>query len=94
MELTFEWDEQKAKENQKKHRVSFQEAKSVFNDPFLWTFPDPDHSELERRYINIGYSSNGRVLVVTHTVRGGNIRIINCRKAKASEVKDYEQGIR
>jgi uncharacterized DUF497 family protein len=85
MELTFEWDEEKAKENLKKHRVSFQEAKTVFNDPFLWTFPDPEHSDIEERYINIGYSSKGRVLVVTHTERGGSIRIISCRKATASE---------
>jgi len=92
MELTFEWDEEKAKANLKKHKVSFEEAKTVFNDPFLWTFPDPEHSNVEERYINVGYSSNGRVLVVTHTERGGSIRIISCRKATASERRAYEQG--
>lgn len=92
MELTFEWDEAKARENLKKHRVSFEEAKTVYNDPFLWTFSDPDHSDIEQRYVNIGYSSRGRVLVVTHTERRGNIRIINCRRAIASEVRAYEKG--
>lgn len=92
MELTFEWDEEKAKANLKKHKVSFEEAKTVFNDPFLWTFPDLEHSKLEERYINVGYSSRGRVLVVTHTERGGNIRIISCRQATASERRAYEQG--
>ncbi len=91
MELTYEWDETKAKENLKRHRISFEEAKSVYNDPHLWTFPDPDHSDIEQRYINIGYSSRGRVLVVTHTERGDNIRIISCRKATASEVRDHEE---
>jgi len=92
MELTFEWDEEKAKETLKKHNVSFEEAKTVFNDPFLWTFPDPEHSDIEERYINIGYSSRGQVLVVAHTERGGSIRIISCRKATASERRAYEEG--
>jgi len=56
MELTFEWDEEKAKANLRKHKVSFEEAKIVFNDPFLWTFPDPEHFESEERYIHIGRS--------------------------------------
>jgi uncharacterized DUF497 family protein len=47
MELTFEWDEEKAKKNLGKHKVSFEEAKTVYNDPFLWTFPDPEHSDIE-----------------------------------------------
>ncbi len=94
MELTFEWDEGKAKENLKKHKVSFEEGKTVYNDPFLWTFPDPDHSEVEQRYINIGYSSKERILVVTHTEREANFRIISCRKATASEGRAYEESIR
>lgn len=92
MELTFEWDEEKAKKNLRRRKVSFEEAKTVFNDPFLWTFPDPEHSDTEQRYINIGYSSRGRVLVVVHTERGANIRIIRCRKATASERRAYEEG--
>ena len=81
MKWTFEWDEEKAKENLKKHKVSFEEAKTVFGDPFLMTFPDPEHSESEQRYLNIGSSSKGRVLIVIHTERHRNIRIISCRKA-------------
>ena len=92
MELIFEWDEEKAKKNLRRRKVSFEEAKTVFNDPFLWTFPDPEHSDIELRYISIGYSSRGRVLVVVHTERGTNIRIISCRKATASERRAYEEG--
>jgi len=51
MELTFEWDEEKARKNLRKHKVSFEEAKTVYNDPFLWTFPDPEHSDIEQRYV-------------------------------------------
>lgn len=92
MGLTFEWDEEKSKVNIRKHKVSFEEAKTAFDDPFLMMFPDPDHSESEQRYINIGHSSKRRVLVVVHTERGANIRIISCRKATASERRDYEKG--
>ncbi len=69
MELRFEWNEEKAKENLRKHRVSFEEAKTVFNDPLSMTFPDPDHSSTEQRFVNIGWSSKRRVLVVVHTER-------------------------
>ena len=92
MELTFEWDEEKAQENFNKHQVRFEEGKTIFNDPFLWTFPDPEHSDLEQRHLNIGYSLTGRLLVVSHTERGSNIRIISCRKATATERKAYEEG--
>ncbi len=53
MELTFEWDEEKAQENFNKHKVRFEEGKTVFNDPFLWTFPDLEHSDIEQRYLDI-----------------------------------------
>jgi uncharacterized DUF497 family protein len=92
MELTFEWDEEKAQENFNKHKVRFEEGKTVFNDPFLWTFPDLEHSDIEQRYLDIGYSSEGRILVVSHTERGGNTRIISCRKATATERRAYEEG--
>ncbi len=92
MELTFEWDEIKAKENFKKHKVSFDEAKTVFNDPFLLTFPDPEHSKREQRFINIGISLNRRALIVIHTEREENIRIISCREATKYERKTYEEG--
>ena len=92
MKLIFEWDEKKAKENFRKHKVSFEEAKTIFADPFLMTFPDPEHSDSEQRYLNIGISSKGRVLVLVHTERGGNTRIINCRKATTNERRAYEKG--
>lgn len=92
MKLNFEWDEEKAKANLKKHRVSFEEATTVFIDPFSMTIPDPDHSMDEQRYIDIGSSDKGRVLVVVYTERGSKIRIISCRKATPSEQKLYEGG--
>jgi uncharacterized DUF497 family protein len=91
MNLTFEWDTEKAEANFKKHKVYFEEAKSVYNDPFLRTFPDPEHSDKEQRYLNIGYSSKCRILVVVHTEREGDIRIISCRKATGNERRFYEQ---
>lgn len=92
MKLNFEWDGEKAKKNLKKHKVSFDEATTVFIDPFSMTVPDPDHSVDEQRYIDIGSSDNGRVLVVVYTERGSNIRIISCRKATSLERKLYEGG--
>jgi len=92
MKLKFEWDEEKAKANLKKHRVSFDEATTVFIDPFSITIPDPDHSGEEQRYIDIGSSDKDHVLVVVYTEHGSNIRIISCRKATPSERKLYEEG--
>jgi len=92
MTLSFEWDEEKAKANLKNHRVSFEEATTVFSDPFSITIPDPDHPT-EQRYIDIGNSDRGRVLVVVYTERGATIRIISCRKAKPTERRRYEEGI-
>ncbi len=91
MNLNFEWDENKANANLKKHKISFEEAKTIFNDPFLMTFPDPYHSSIEKRYINLGCSSKGRILIVIHTERGANIRLISCRKATPSERRVYEE---
>jgi len=92
MKLSFEWDDEKAKANLKKHRVSFDEAATVFTDPFSLTIPDPGHSAGEQRYIDIGSSDKGRVLVVVYTERGSNIRMVSCRKATPSERKRYEEG--
>jgi len=89
MELTYEWDEIKAKDNRKKHKVSFDEAATIFRDPFSITKPDPDHSADEERYIDIGCSSDGRLLMVVYTERGNDIRIISCRKATVAEKKVY-----
>jgi len=93
MKLNFERDEEKAKANLKKHRVSFDEATTVFFDAFSITIPDPEHSVDEQRYIDIGSSVKGRVLVVVYTERAASIRIISCRKATRSERKIYEEGI-
>ncbi len=91
MELTFEWDEEKNRLNTRKHRVSFEEAKTIFNDPFLLTDPDPEHSAEEPRYISVGYSQRRRLLLAVHTERGNNIRIISCRTATALERRAYEE---
>jgi uncharacterized DUF497 family protein len=64
MELSFEWDEVKAEANRKKHQVSFDEAATVFADPFAITIPDPDHSADEQRFVDLGTSDRGRLLVV------------------------------
>ena len=91
MALTFEWDEEKSKENLRKHGVSFNEAKTVFNDPFGMTIADPDHSLREDRYIDMGMSSRGRILTVWYTERGPNIRIVGSRKAAPSQRQQYEE---
>lgn len=92
MRLIFEWDETKAKINFKKHKVNFEEAKTIFNDPFLFTFPDDKHLVHEERFINIGLSAEGRILILTHTERKGKIRIISCRQATPRERSFYEEG--
>jgi len=91
MKLSFEWDEDKAKANLKKHKVGFDEAATVFTEPYSITIHDPDHSADEQRYIDIGTSDKGRVLVVVYTERGSHIRIVSCRKATSSERKLYEE---
>ena len=88
--MKFEWDRAKAEQNRKKHRVSFDEAVTVFYDPLTATFDDPDHSIGERRFITIGFSSHDRLLVVVHAERGSSIRIISARPANARERKNHE----
>ena len=92
MKLTFEWDKVKARKNYDKHRVAFDEGRTIFGDPFLLTFPDMDSSELEVRYISVGISAKDRILVLAHTERLGKIRIISCRRATAHERRAYEEG--
>ena len=87
----FEWDDEKATGNRKKHDVSFEEGATIFNDPLLATIFDPDHSEGEERYISLGVSAQGRLLVVIHTERNERIRLISCRKATNTERKAYEK---
>ncbi|BAZ86122.1 BrnT family toxin [Dolichospermum compactum] len=91
MELGFEWHEQKAQENLKKHEISFEEAKTVFNDPLSITIADSQHSDDEERYIDIDLSNRSQLLIVVYTERQSNIRIISSRKATNAERKIYEQ---
>lgn len=90
-DLRFEWDEDKNRENIKKHGVSFQEAQTVFLDENAMRFFDPDHSRDEDRFIMLGMSFKLRVLVVCHCHRRNDtvIRIISARKADKHEAKDY-----
>jgi uncharacterized DUF497 family protein len=89
--LRFEWDSRKATENETKHGVSFEEARTVFFDERARLTDDPDHSQDEERFILLGLSSTLRLLVVCHCYRGerGVIRIISARKATARESKYY-----
>jgi uncharacterized DUF497 family protein len=91
MELLFEWDAGKAESNWDKHRVGFAEGATVFNDLFVATMLDPDHSDDERRYIALGLSAKGRLLVVVYTERGDKTRLISCRRATPVERKAYEE---
>ena len=93
VKIEFEWNEKKAQLNFEKHKVSFEESITVFYDPFLATMPDPDHSDDEQRYITIGQSVRGRILVISYTERQNRTRIISCRKATSREKKAYEEGI-
>ena len=79
MTLTFEWHQEKAINNLKKHHVSFEEAKTIFNDPYAITLFDAQHSQEENRYIDIGYSSQERLLVVVYSEQNSHIRIISSR---------------
>ncbi|MBU6392164.1 MAG: BrnT family toxin [Planctomycetota bacterium] len=88
--MQFEWDRKKAKKNDKKHKVSFDEAMTVFYDPLSATFDDPDHSVDEQRLITVGCSSRRRLLVVSHTERGKAVRIISARLATTQERKRHE----
>lgn len=88
-ELRFEWDNLKAFKNLEKHHVAFEEAKTIFDDPFFITVVDQEHSADEERYITIGLSSQGRVLLVAHTDRGESVRIISARKATKKEERFY-----
>lgn len=88
--MIFRWDPAKAAQNIEKHEVSFQEAASVFDDDLSTTIPDPDHSEGESRYLILGLSHRGRMLVVSHTEDRVGIRIISARLATRREIKEYE----
>jgi uncharacterized DUF497 family protein len=87
--VVHERDSSKAASNLKKHRVAFTEAATVFLDPLALTYQDPDHSEGERRYITLGESTRGRVILVAHLDRGDRIRIISARRATRKEAHEY-----
>lgn len=90
MSLAFEWDPEKARSKARKHGVNFDEAATAFGDPLSVTIPDPDHSDDEDRFIPRGSTYQGRLLVVVHTERGDNIRIISARLATRTERHAYE----
>lgn len=91
MSFTFEWDPEKARENEAKHGVSFPEATTVFGDPLSVTVSDPDHSIGEERFLTIRMSHQQRLLVVAHADRDDVIRLINARAAMRSERRTYEE---
>jgi hypothetical protein len=91
MALEFEWDPAKAARNLKHHGVSFDEATTVLRDTLSITMADPDHADAEERFVDIGVSHRGRLLVVSYTEREDRIRIISARPANRPERKSYEE---
>ena len=91
MKRHFEWDDEKARTNLQKHGIGFDEASTIFDDPLFITALDDEHSIDEERYITIGLSSKQRILMVAHTERNENIRIISARKATKNEEKLYQE---
>ncbi|MDP1607550.1 MAG: BrnT family toxin [Rhodocyclaceae bacterium] len=89
--MKFGWDDTKANVNWKKHGVAFQEATTVFGDPLAGAFPDPDHSQVEERWLTVGMSAAGRLLVVAHAEYENMFRIISARVATPHERNRYEQ---
>ena len=92
MGLTFEWDEQKTQDNLRDHGVSFEECCTVFGDTLSLTIDDPLHSIEDDRLVTIGFSDSGRILVVVHTEREDNIRVISTRAATPRERRAYGEG--
>jgi uncharacterized DUF497 family protein len=91
MAMEFVWAPAKAAVNLRKHKVSFDEAVTVFADFFSMTAPDPDHSADELRYITVGWSDRERLIMVAHAERRGTIRIISARRLTRSERSAYEE---
>ena len=90
--MEYEWDKVKARSNLMKHGVSFEEARTVFDDPLYVDFFDPDHSDDEERYIVVGKSRQDRLIVVSYTERKSGIRVISAREATQREKDAYEEG--
>ncbi len=93
--INFSWDNSKAKSNLIKHKISFEEAKTVFDDDNARLIHDPDHSETEDRFILLGLSCKLKVLTIVHCYRDdeNNIRIISARKSSKLETKQYREFI-
>ena len=89
--MRVEWDPKKAKLNFKMHGVAFEEAATALSDPMAVTGADPDHSDYEERYVTFGVSAQNRLLVVSHTEEGENIRLLSARKASQGEREPYEE---
>ena len=89
--MEFEWDAEKDESNQAKHGVSFDEASTVFGDPFALTIDDPDHSWEEHRFLTTGYSSGRRLIIVAQVDRDERVRIISAREVTAAERRNYEE---
>lgn len=90
--MDFEWNRAKATANRRKHGVTFEEAATVFSDPLAVTFPDPDHSSGEVRWLTFGVSNRQRLLVVSHVEHDARLRIISSREATRHEHKIYQEG--
>ena len=88
--MEFEWDDAKAESHELKHRVAFTEAMTVFADPLSVTGYDPRHADEEDRFLTMGLSVDGRLLVVSHTDRDDVIRIISAREASRRERRDLD----
>lgn len=88
--MQFEWDPRKADANARKHGVTFSDAIPVFADPLARIFDDRDHSEDERRELIVGYDALQRLLIVSFTERGDNVRIISARRATTREAHAHE----
>lgn len=91
MDIGFEWNLRKAASNARKHGVTFFEAKTAFDDPFALTIHDPDHSVEEDRYLLLGSTTLGKIVVVAHLLRGDNVRIISARVSTSTERRTYEE---
>jgi len=91
MGLRFEWDEEKARRKLRKHGVSLEEAATAFGDPLSTTVVDPLHSNAEQRWVTMGSTYRGRLIVVVHADRGSTIRLISAPKATRREKKVYEE---
>ena len=89
-EVEIVWDPRKASINLRKHKIAFEEAATIFQDPLMLTKPDPDHSFSERRFLTVGLSFQQRLLQVAHTEDPGEIHIISARRTTAKERYDYE----